>query len=100
VDIYSHAWLEDPIVKGFIGESGASTMCGLITNASYTNWVKVAERLDCTDVATQVSCMRDKSFDEIIKAAKRLPAGYPPNFVPMPDGKSMSTLDGCRCMRG
>ena len=87
VDIYSHAWMDDPIVKGVIVESGASTMCGLDTNASQTNWPKVADSLGCSDTATQLDCMRSKSLTEIIDGVESLGTGYPPTFVPMPDGK-------------
>ncbi|KAF2396160.1 alpha/beta-hydrolase [Trichodelitschia bisporula] len=85
VDIYSYAWTSDPIVSGFIGESGASTMCGLISNASYTNWPKVAASLNCTDPATALPCMSTKSTKDIIAGAKSLGSGFPPKFVPVPD---------------
>lgn len=62
-------------------------MKGLITNASYTNWPKVASGLGCADTATQLQCMRAKNTSEIINGAKALGSGFPPKFVPIPDGK-------------
>jgi cholinesterase len=86
VDIYSYAWLKDPIVKGLIAQSGASTMCGLITDASRNNWPKVVTALNCSGT-NELFCMRAKSQKQIMDAVKKIELGFPPVFTPMPDGK-------------
>jgi cholinesterase len=87
VDIYSHAWLKDPIVKGFIGESGGATMCGLVTNSSRESWPKLVASLKCNTPSDELACMRKKSIGEIIEGAGKIGKWFPPAFVPMPDGK-------------
>jgi hypothetical protein len=62
-------------------------MCGLVGNQSYANWQKVSTSLGCTEAAKNLECMRGKSIQDVQKAAKGLPSGFPPTFVPIPDGK-------------
>jgi len=91
VDLYSYAWAKDPIVAGLISESGASTMCGLVGNQSYSGWKVVSEALQCRDDkdgAKELACMQSKTVSEIRSAASRTRnSTFPPNFVPTIDEK-------------
>ena len=91
VDYYSYAWTKDPIVQGFIAESGtANVRAGANSSAP---WFRASEKLGCggaSEGAKAVECMRTKSFGDILDAIK--PAGSVPalsggEFAPVVDGK-------------
>jgi cholinesterase len=88
VDIYSYAYTKDPIVNGFIAQSGsAGVMPG--RTLSYNAWYGVSAKLGCGGAeagAKTVECMRGKPFAEISKASS---AGGPLGgaFGPTTDGK-------------
>lgn len=86
IDAYSYAWAEDPIVSGFILQSG-TLGSGTPTNSSEP-WYWASEKLGCgtADEEQTLACMRSKSFQDILDAMK--PDGNPiPEFIPMVDGK-------------
>lgn len=74
VDLYSYAWVQDPIAAGFIPESGNALGWGLPNSKSVTEngWFIVSSALGCGNasaVASEVlSCMRTKTADEILSA--------------------------------
>jgi cholinesterase len=73
VDYYSYAWTSDPIVAGFISESGtAFGFVPSINTTSATNWFTVSSTVGCGDAnsnATEVlACMRTKSFTSLLAA--------------------------------
>jgi hypothetical protein len=86
IDMYSYSHVVDPIVQGFIGESGAATTCGLIGNQSFISWANVSTQLGCGTGASSVSCMKQKSEAQISAVAGTLQTGWVPSFAPSPDG--------------
>lgn len=93
VDYYSYAWLDDPIVAGFIEQSG--TALAFTTPASNDTqvdsaWYTVSQNLGCGNASSDASelliCMRTKDFESIYQA---LPAdaanGMSGGFFPAPD---------------
>lgn len=71
VDYYTYAWTADPIVAGFIAQSG--TVFSPNTQASpamsAASWYNVSGTLDCgnaaSDPAAVLSCMRSKDWRDI-----------------------------------
>jgi cholinesterase len=77
VDYYSYAWTSDPIVAGFIPESGTALGLGQRTpEQSAASWYTVSAKLGCGGAssggATVLSCMRTKNYTSILQA---LPSG-------------------------
>ena len=74
VDFYSYAWTQDPIVEGFIAESGTAFSFGLPNSptCSAQAWFNVTSSLGCgdatSDPATVLSCMREKDYTSILQA--------------------------------
>ncbi|KAL3424171.1 carboxylesterase [Phlyctema vagabunda] len=74
VDYYSFAWTSDPIVAGFIPQSGTAGSFGLPhpVNESAASWFNVTATLNCGDAASDaqevLSCMRTKEYTEILNA--------------------------------
>jgi cholinesterase len=94
VDIYAYAWANetDPIVNGFIAQSGAAPQ-----NTGWTprpnSWFELARRSGCGAAKGKesVECMRTKSVDVIMQAlgtdgGKR--ADLMRAFTPVTDGKT------------
>jgi cholinesterase len=73
VDYYSYAYTSDPIVAGFIQESGTINGFGTVnTTAANAGWFNVTTTLGCGSSSSNLSevlaCMRTKSTDSILKA--------------------------------
>jgi cholinesterase len=73
VDYYSYAYTSDPIVAGFIQESGTINGFGTVnTAAANAGWFNVTTALGCGSSSSNLSevlaCMRTKSTDSILKA--------------------------------
>ncbi|KAF5879482.1 putative carboxylesterase protein [Botrytis fragariae] len=70
VDLYNYAWVQDPIVAGFIQESGTAQSWGMPSTAEYvaTAWYNVSEALGCggASASNVTSCMRTKNTTEIL----------------------------------
>ncbi|KAF7904343.1 hypothetical protein EAF00_001677 [Botryotinia globosa] len=70
VDFYNYAWAQDPIVAGFIQESGTAQSWGLPSTAESvaTAWYNVSEALGCggASAGNVTSCMRTKNTTEIL----------------------------------
>jgi acetylcholinesterase len=60
VDIYNYAYRSDPIVSGFIADSGVATLSSGGSDFQRSNFSFVASQLGCTetDAATQLDCKR------------------------------------------
>ncbi|TID17911.1 prolyl oligopeptidase (secreted protein) [Venturia nashicola] len=77
VDIYAYAWADakDPIVNGFICQSGSAPW----TAGNKWNpqaWYSLSERLGCGGVEKgneTVACMRTKPFQDVLQASKSGP---------------------------
>jgi carboxylesterase type B len=94
VDYYSYAYTKDPIVTGFIAESGTASMGGAKDNTDA--WYKASEKLGCggsNSTATgNLNCMNSKSMQQILEAIK--PPGSVPalgigDFAPVADEKTL-----------
>lgn len=74
VDFYSYTYAKDPIVAGFISESGTAFSWGLPTPkaTAAANWFNTTELLGCgnaTSNATEVlTCMRKIDFTKVVNA--------------------------------
>lgn len=73
VDLYSFAWTKDPIVNGFIAQSGTaitSLSGGPLT--SFDDWYEVSNYTGCggeqAGPAATLACMRNASVDAILAA--------------------------------
>lgn len=73
VDFYSYAWAQDPIVNGFIEESGTVSDfgAGIATNNS-ASWFAASEKLGCggasAGVSSSLACVRGKNFNAVLNA--------------------------------
>jgi cholinesterase len=89
IDYYSYAWQSDPIVNGFIAQSGVAT--SFLNPAPPDNtqaWYTLTQALGCGDASTGVlvtlHCMRSKSMSDILSAS----AATAP-FGPTADGRTV-----------
>ncbi|KAF2398122.1 alpha/beta-hydrolase [Trichodelitschia bisporula] len=68
VDIYSYAWTKDPIVNGFIAESGAAPLVSG-TKHNPATWFELSTRLGCGGSAAAnktVECVRGKTWRQVL----------------------------------
>lgn len=73
VDAYSYAYMEDPIVHGFIMQSGSSAplqshagqSLGHGSSTKTELWKRFSQTLGCGDL----NCLRSKPVDDILKVA-------------------------------
>jgi carboxylesterase type B len=78
VDFYSYAWAKDPIVAGFIAESGNAFGWGLPNSKEMaaTGWYNVSVTLGCgdntTDSAQVLACMQKQNYTAILEAVPSL----------------------------
>jgi cholinesterase len=64
VDYYSYAWTKDPIVNGFISESG--TALGLPGDPPNSrSWYQSSMGLGCGGSGPTLDCMRNKTWQEL-----------------------------------
>ncbi|PQE08409.1 hypothetical protein CJF30_00005273 [Rutstroemia sp. NJR-2017a BBW] len=95
VDLYNYAWVEDPIVAGFIPESGTALSWALPNSAEITTsaWYNVSAKLGCGDASSSaesvLTCMRTKNTTAILDGISGAggTAGILGNFVPTADEK-------------
>lgn len=93
VDLYSYAYRRDPIVKGFIAQSGAASNRGGGIDAVQKAWYEASEKIGCGGAAAgnqTVECMRKKTTQEILDSIR--PEGAvlalgSSGFTPVADGK-------------
>ncbi|KAF2192861.1 alpha/beta-hydrolase [Zopfia rhizophila CBS 207.26] len=69
VDKYSYAYLDDPIVKGFIAQSGTAVGGGSTSDPKGTNFSYVASQVGCTSTNKdeEFSCMQHADAAVIIE---------------------------------
>jgi cholinesterase len=80
VDFYAYSYTKDPIVYGFIPQSGTAGLTsrtpastGNLTNNAVIQWSILSEKLGCgavtgDDVSKTLPCMRSKPVDAILNA--------------------------------
>ena len=85
-DYYSYAWTKDPIVNGFIAESGVVNSFFSPASADNTAaWYGITQQLGCGSsvdgVQSTVACMRGKSMNDLLAVSASAP-----QFGPTADG--------------
>jgi carboxylesterase type B len=73
VDSYSYSWYKDPIVSGFIMESGSAALGSSLNSDNGAAWYNATSSLGCgTNVTAShseiISCMQTKDVDDILHA--------------------------------
>lgn len=73
VDFYSYAWAQDPIVNGFIEESGTVSDFGSpIAANNSAAWFAASEKLGCggasVGISCSLACVRGKNLDAVLNA--------------------------------
>jgi cholinesterase len=103
VDYYSYAWTEDPIITGFIPQSGSAAIrmqagVGNATAAAITQWSTLSEKLGCGavtefEVSKTLSCMRSKPLSAVMDASAPPKGGASAvgTWGPKIDGKTVFT---------
>lgn len=93
VDYYSYAWATDPLVKGFISESGVAT---LSSSEDYVggNWTYVADHFNCTgDEDQQLQCLQSVPWEDLIELSysynSTLNGGKELKFGPLSDNQTV-----------
>jgi carboxylesterase type B len=100
VDYYSYAWTEDPIISGFIPQSGSAAIRPAATTGdpavvAATQWSALSEKLGCGAVAVQevgktISCMRSKPLSQVMDATAPPKGGKGMgSWGPKVDGKTV-----------
>lgn len=91
VDFYSYAWTEDPIVNGFIGESGTAFILSSSNGSDYSGWYNISQALGCGGEETgeqTVQCVREANATALINAVgASSTGGLSTTFGPVADGK-------------
>ena len=94
VDYYSYAWVEDPIVAGFVPQSGTATLFSTFPPPNNTaSWFNATQILGCggesAGIPATLACVRNKSTTDILAATKGSGglAAVLGNFVPTADNK-------------
>lgn len=90
VDLYAYAWTQDPIVNGFIAQSGSASLLAR-PEVNETTWYNVSSALGCGGEEagdSTVACMRTKDAIEITNTVGMLVNGsVSSGFGPAADGK-------------
>ena len=93
VDYLAYAYADDPIVHGFIQESG-NAFSFPVNNMSTTlrNWYNVSAELGCGSSGDTIDCMRRQDWEDIKKTASKISGSFSgnrlrpiPAFYPVPD---------------
>ena len=77
VDLYTRAWVDDPIINAAILQSGSSDLL-LSPTLNTSNWFAVSKSLGCGGVdngESTVACVRGKSSEDVVKAMAALGGG-------------------------
>ncbi|KAL8995953.1 MAG: hypothetical protein Q9169_004426 [Polycauliona sp. 2 TL-2023] len=109
VDYWSFAYIDDPLVSGYIQHSGNAFSFGLNNNElAVRHWYDVSELLGCGREGDMLPCMRAISnVTAIVEAVGGIepppssnPARVPPVFQPTPDGVTVFDDYRARYERG
>jgi cholinesterase len=93
VDLYAFAWKADPIVNGFIAQSGTALLrVSGVKTGDYSQWYALSKNLGCGGEeagAKTVPCMQGKSFESILSGWTQ-PADFnkPQNWGVYPDNRT------------
>lgn len=74
VEIHSYAWARDPIVKGYIPQSGTAGLTPLIGGGdTFYNWGNLTEKVGCGRAGTEkqkLECMQALPWERIVEGLK------------------------------
>ena len=93
VDYYSYAWTEDPIVNGFISESGTAFILTTANVSDHEGWYNLSRSLGCggEEASEQtLDCVRQVNATALINAVGAQAAdngGFPTLYHPVVDEK-------------
>lgn len=105
VDKYAYAYPEDPLVTGFIAQSGTASS-GNSNDPTHSNFTYVASQLGCAtpDPDTQLACMQAAPAPALIAVLNSYNAtahgGRPLSFNPSPDNATSFSNYADRQRRG
>lgn len=105
VDKYAYAYPEDPIVKGFIAQSGTASS-GSSNDPANSNFTYLASQVGCTSFNKDelFSCMQKADATAIINVMNKYNAtangGKPLSFNPSPDNVTSFSNYTDRQLRG
>lgn len=110
VDMYSYAWVNDPIVNAFIPESGTASLGDALGGNKAdksAGWYKASQKVGCGGAEAgekTVDCMRSKPWNEVLQAIKpegsQAALGGMGDFGPMADGKVVFSDYKARAVAG
>jgi cholinesterase len=102
VDYYSYAWTQDPIISGFIPQSGSAAIrmpppgAGNATVNAVSLWSSLSDKLGCgavseAEVGETLSCMRSKPLSAVMDATAPPKGGTTAmgTWGPKVDGKTV-----------
>ncbi|KAF2431719.1 alpha/beta-hydrolase [Tothia fuscella] len=100
VDYYTYAWTQDPIISGFIPQSGSAALrmganAGNATQNAINQWSSLSNQLGCgavsaSDVTSTLACMRSKPLSAVMDAtAPKAGASGMGTWGPKADGKTV-----------
>ncbi|KAF8464225.1 Alpha/Beta hydrolase protein [Kalaharituber pfeilii] len=76
VDIHAYAWPENPIVAGYISQSGTSGLLPVIGAAdNFYPWGNLTEKVGCAGKRTdkeKIKCMRDVPWKTLVKGIEEM----------------------------
>jgi cholinesterase len=90
VDYFSFAWADDPIVAGFIPQSGSVFTRGIAADSNLEPWYKLSSGLGCggTEAGEKtVACMKTKDWKSVMKGVDTGPRVPGKTFGPTFDEK-------------
>jgi cholinesterase len=77
VDLYAFAWTTDPIVNGFIAQSGTALLrVSGVKVGDYSQWYNASKKLGCGGPEAgekSISCMQSKRFEDILSSRTSSP---------------------------
>jgi cholinesterase len=116
VDFYAYAYTKDPIVHGFIPQSGSASgrrgsssplAAAEAANAAVSTWSKLSQDLGCgpvnsKEVTKTLSCMKSKDATKVLDATEPKTSGAAlASWGPKADDHTvMSNISGERAPKG
>jgi len=103
--LYAFAWTKDPIVNGFIAQSGTALLrVSGVKVGDYSEWYAVSKKLGCggSEAAEKtISCMQGKKFEDILSSWAASPDFSKSNaFGVYPDNRTAWSDFFTRGMKG
>jgi len=94
IEIHAYAWPKNPIVNGFIAQSGTTKLIPFLDGpADYSMWRQLTEKVGCAKAKTEkgvLKCMQEASWESIVEGTGSINVcakGVYEDFGPRVDGK-------------